>query len=118
MSEPHILCDLCGLALVNARLANELFLVAPGDKAIGPQRHQRTFEGECPTHGHRFAAFPNEGHSTLLASKLAKRFTKAEYRVLRATLPPQERADFQDALNGQRIWDAEDVARWRNALPQ
>jgi hypothetical protein len=116
MSEPDIACDLCGLKLANARLANEMFLVAPSEKHIGPQRHQRMFEGECPTHGHRFAAFPNRGHSTLLESRIEKHFTKAERKKLRATLSDQERIKFQAALRGQYVWDDEDVARWRGAL--
>ncbi len=116
MAEPDIPCDLCGLRLVDARLTHETFLVAPGEKGIGPQRHQRMFEGECPEHGHRFAAFPSEGHSTLLASRLAKHFTNAERKALRATLPDEERKTFQAALGGQYAWDDEDVVRWRRSL--
>jgi hypothetical protein len=116
MSEPDIACNLCGKKLAGARLANEIYLVAPGEKGIGPQMHQRMFEGSCPEHGHRFVAFPGEGHSTLLASRLARHFTRAERRTLRATLPEPERACFQAALNGQYMWDDEDVARWRDAL--
>lgn len=116
MAEPDIACDLCGLRLANARLANEMFLVAPDEKRIGSQRHQRMFEGECPEHGHRFAAFPNEGHSTLLASELSKHFTNAQRKALRAALPDEERKIFQAALGGQYAWDDEDVARWRRSL--
>lgn len=116
MSEPDIPCDLCGFRLINARLLNELAVIAPGEKDVGPQRHQRMFEGECPEHGHRIVAFPNEGHSTLLASRLSKLFPRAECRKLRQILPDDERKRFQSALNGQYVWDDEDVARWRGAL--
>jgi hypothetical protein len=116
MSEPDIACSLCGLKLTNPRLANEMYLVAPGEKDIGPQLHQRMFAGECGTHGHRLAAFASEGHSTLLRSRFRKHFTKAEGRALRATLPDQERVNFQAAWSGQYMWDEEDVARWRGAI--
>ena len=116
MSEPQVACDLCGVKLTNAHLASEMFLVAPGEKDIGPRLHQRMFKGECPTHGSRFAAFPNEGHSTLLRFRFRKHFTKAERRALRATLPDQERVNFQAAWGGQYVWDDEDVARWHGAI--
>lgn len=118
MSEPDIPCDLCGLRLVNARMINEMFAAIPGDKNIGQQRHQRMFEGECPDHGHRFAAFPNEGHSTVLASRLAKRLTKAESRALWQKLSLGERKRFQLALRGQYAWDENDLERWRKVLAQ
>lgn len=116
MSEPEISCDLCGLKLADARLANEMYLVAPDEKAIGPQLHQRMFSGECPGHGPRFVAFPSEGHSTLLRSQFRNHFTKAKARTLRSTLPRVEKLEFQAAWNGQYVWDDEDLARWRGVL--
>jgi hypothetical protein len=52
----------------------------------------------------------------LLASRLAKQFTNAERKALRATLSDEERKTFQAALSGQYAWDDEDVARWRRSL--
>lgn len=97
-------------------MKSELYAALPGEKRIGPQAHQRMFEGNCPEHGHRFAAFPNEGHSTILASRLLKLFKNAERKALRANLPEGERRDFQDSLNGQYAWDGEDVSRWKALL--
>lgn len=116
MTQPDIACDLCGNKLADPRLANEMFLVATGEKSIGAQRHQRMFEGECPEHGRRFVAFPSEGHSTLLAAKFRKLFTRAERRALRAKLSGRDRSNFQAAWNGQYAWDDEDLAHWRQAL--
>lgn len=116
MAEPDIRCDVCGARLKNARMSAELFLIEPGEKRIGPQRHQRNFEGDCPQHGKRIAAFPSEGHSTLLESWLGKLFSKEERRALKDTLEPEERRDFRDALRGQFAWDAKDVSYWKSKL--
>jgi len=116
MAEPIIDCDQCGHRLADARLVDETYLLAQGEKKIEPQRHLRMFEGECPEHGHRFVPFPNEGHSTLIAAKLRKKFTNAERKSLRKTLSDEQRATFQAALNGQYAWDDDDLARWAAAL--
>jgi hypothetical protein len=116
MSEPDLICDLCGSTLANARLSNEMCLVAPGEMDIGPQRHQRMFEGECPDHGRRLVAFPSEGHSTLLAARIANHFTKAESKALLGILSGEEQANFRAAWKGQYLWDEGDIARWRGAL--
>jgi hypothetical protein len=116
MSRPVIHCNECGTQLEDAKLSDEIFLLSPGKKQIGPQQHQRMFVGHCPEHGRRFVAFPNEGHSTLLASRLAKLFSKAERKSLRTILTAEDRATFQASLNGQYAWDESDVARWREAL--
>jgi hypothetical protein len=116
VSRPVIHCNECGTQLENAKLSDEIFLLSPGKKQIGPQQHQRMFVGYCPEHGRRFVAFPNEGHSTLLASRLAKLFSNAERKKLRTILPAEERIIFQASLNGQYAWDESDVARWKEAL--
>jgi hypothetical protein len=116
MAEPDTKCDLCGQRLEGARMMSEMYLALPGEKRIGPQRHQRVFEGNCPEHGNRIVAFPNEGHSTILASRLGGLFKRAERRLLRANLSDQDRRDFQNALNGQYAWDGSDVSRWKTLL--
>jgi hypothetical protein len=116
MTEPILHCDQCENRLVNARLVDETYLLAEGEKTIEAQRHLRMFEGECPEHGRRFVPFPNEGHSTLISAKLMKCFRNAEIKTLRKVLPKDQRKIFQAALNGQYAWDDDDLAFWRAAL--
>lgn len=118
MAEPIIYCNECGKQLKNAKLADEIFLLEPGKKLIAPQQHQRTFKGDCPEHGNRFVAFPNEGHSTLIASQLKSIFSNAERKALRTLLDEDDRANFQAGLNGQYAWGSEDVSRWKCALDE
>lgn len=118
MSDPVIYCNECGKQLQNAKLAGENFLLAPGQKLIAPQQHQRMFRGECPEHGNRFVAFPSEGHSTLIASQLQKMFTKDERKALWELLDEGDRANFQAGVNGQYAWDNEDVNRWKSVLQE
>lgn len=116
MAQPNIFCDQCGQRLIDAKFVDETVILEENSKAIGDKRFLRMFEGECPEHGHRFVYSPNEGHSTLLAARLQKKFSKAEQLALRDRLTVSEIAKFRMALKGQYAWDDDDLTQWIAAL--
>ena len=116
MAEATIFCDLCGQKLADTKMTAEMAIAKPNDKAIPELGHQRMFEGVCPEHGRRIRGFPEEGHSTILESRLKKRFSKVERKAVMRVLERADRKQFQQALHGRYLWDEEDAVAWEAIL--
>lgn len=103
-------CPHCGMPATNVRVHCEETLVSSVDGEV--HATQRSFLGECPTHGTVFAKRKTGHHSTIGSAKLRKRYPPAVRDQIVSQLSPAEARDFKLTMRGHRRPMQGEVERW------